>query len=198
MNITVRVSGESGLLLSGLTRSVMSGSNIIHTEIYSSPCGDLLLGSMDGRLCLCDWAAKPKRAETDAVLKRLSGADYVVAPSETTRMAAVQLDEYFARRRMSFDVPLLLFGTEFRRMVWEALLGIPYGVAVSYRDMAERVGRRSAVRAVAAAVGANPVSIFVPCHRVIGSDGRLVGYAGGMEAKRMMLELEKSAGAVMR
>ena len=113
-------------------------------------------------------------------------------------MAAVQLDEYFAGRRMSFDVPLLLFGTEFRRMVWEALLGIPYGVAVSYRDMAERVGRRSAVRAVAAAVGANPVSIFVPCHRVIGSDGCLVGYAGGMEAKRMMLELEKSAGAVMR
>ena len=150
----------------------------------------MLLGELDGALCLCDWAANPKREATDAALRRISGAEYCVAPSAITRIAAMQLDEYFGGIRTTFDMPVRFFGTEFRRGVWEALCDIPYGDTVSYGALAVRLGDRRAVRAVAAAVGENPLSIVVPCHRVIGGDGRLVGYAGGLEAKRFLLELE--------
>ena len=162
----------------------MNREKAILTMTYHSPCGDLLLGSYEEALCLCDWASKPKRAVTDAMIRRLSEAEYIAMPSEVTRLAARQLDEYFAGRRRYFDVPLRMFGTEFRRRVWQAIGEVPYG------ELAERVGDSRAVRAVAAAVGANPVSIFVPCHRVVGRDGALVGYAGGLEAKRRLLELE--------
>lgn len=169
----------------------MNREKAILTMTYHSPCGDLLLGSYEGALCLCDWASKPKRAVTDAMIRRLSGVGYIAVPSEVTRLAARQLDEYFAGCRRYFDVPLRMFGTEFRRRVWQAIGEVPYGDTVSYGELAERVGDDSrAVRAVAAAVGANPVSILVPCHRIVGRDGTLVGYAGGVEAKRRLLELE--------
>lgn len=168
----------------------MNREKAILTMTYHSPCGDLLLGSYEEALCLCDWASKPKRAVTDAMIRRLSEAEYIAMPSEVTRLAARQLDEYFAGRRRYFDVPLRMFGTEFRRRVWQAIGEVPYGDTISYGELAERVGDSRAVRAVAAAVGANPVSIFVPCHRIVGRDGALVGYAGGLEAKRRLLELE--------
>lgn len=168
----------------------MNREKAILTMTYHSPCGDLLLGSYEGALCLCDWASKPKRAVTDAMIRRLSGVGYIAVPSEVTRLAARQLDEYFAGCRRYFDVPLRMFGTEFRRRVWQAIGEVPYGDTVSYGELAERVGDSRAVRAVAAAVGANPVSILVPCHRIVGRDGALVGYAGGLEAKRRLLELE--------
>lgn len=168
----------------------MNREKAILTMTYHSPCGDLLLGSYEEALCLCDWASKPKRAVTDAMIRRLSEAEYIAMPSEVTRLAARQLDEYFAGRRRYFDVPLRMFGTEFRRRVWQAIGEVPYGDTISYGELAERVGDSRAVRAVAAAVWANPVSIFVPCHRIVGRDGALVGYAGGLEAKRRLLELE--------
>ena len=173
----------------------MNREKAILTMLYQSACGDLLLGSFEGALCLCDWVSKPKRAKTDAMIRRLSGSGYVAMPCEVTLLAARQLDEYFAGRSRCFDVPLRLLGTEFQRRVWQAIGEVPYGNTISYGELAERVGDRRAVRAVAAAVGANPVSIFVPCHRIVGSDGALVGYAGGLEAKRRLLELE---GAVVR
>ena len=107
-----------------------------------------------------------------------------------TEEAARQLDEYFARQRREFDVPLLLVGTDFQKTVWRELLKIPFGVTFSYGDMARRIGKPGAVRAVANANGANSISVFVPCHRVIGSDNSLTGYGGGLDAKRMLLELE--------
>ncbi len=183
---------ENGLLLrinSYLWRNSisMNREKAILTMTYHSPCGDLLLGSYEEALCLCDWASKPKRAVTDAMIRRLSEAEYIAMPSEVTRLAARQLDEYFAGRRRYFDVPLRMFGTEFRRRVWQAIGEVPYGDTISYGELAERVGDSRAVRA---AVGANPVSILVPCHRIVGRDGALVGYAGGVEAKRRLLELE--------
>lgn len=101
-----------------------------------------------------------------------------------------QLAEYFAGKRRSFSMPLAVEGTEFQRLTWSTLRNVPYGTTISYRELAARMGRPEAVRAVAAANGRNPLPIVVPCHRVIGSDGRLTGYAGGLEIKRALLELE--------
>ena len=101
-----------------------------------------------------------------------------------------ELEEYFEGRRTSFDVPVALHGTPFQRRVWEALLEIPYGETTSYGELARRLGSPRAMRAVGLANGRNPVAVIVPCHRVIGADGTLTGYGGGLERKRLLLELE--------
>jgi methylated-DNA-[protein]-cysteine S-methyltransferase len=101
-----------------------------------------------------------------------------------------QLDEYFAGRRSSFDIPMQLEGTAFQRTVWHALTEIPYGETISYGELARRIGRPDRARAVGTANGQNPIAVIVPCHRVIGSNGKLVGYGGGLDNKRRLLELE--------
>lgn len=162
----------------------------ILTRRYEAPCGALLLGSLGDRLCLCDWLENRLRNHVDARLRRVLRAEFVDGASGVTDMAAAQLDEYFAGKRRVFDVPLLFVGTEFRKRVWEALLSVPFGKTVSYGDLARRMGIPAAVRAVANACGANAISIFAPCHRVVGSDGALTGYAGGLAAKEFLLRLE--------
>lgn len=104
--------------------------------------------------------------------------------------ARMQLGDYFAGRRRTFELPLAPQGTEFQQRVWRALRTIPYGATISYRDLAERIGKPSAMRAVGAANGRNPLPIVVPCHRVIGADGTLTGFGGGLPTKRFLLELE--------
>ncbi len=104
--------------------------------------------------------------------------------------AASQLAEYFAGRRTGFDLPLAMAGTAFQRRVWAALREIPYGETVSYGELARQIGQASASRAVGLANGRNPVSIVVPCHRVVGTDGSLTGYGGGLDRKRFLLDLE--------
>jgi methylated-DNA-[protein]-cysteine S-methyltransferase len=106
------------------------------------------------------------------------------------REAMGQLASYFAGQRMEFDLPLDPAGTEFQKRVWKALSGIPYGETRSYSELARSIGKPAAVRAVGAANGRNPIGIIVPCHRVIGASGKLVGYGGGLPMKRMLLDLE--------
>jgi len=106
-----------------------------------------------------------------------------------------QLREYADGRRREFEVPIVLRGTAFQRAVWNAIRAIPYGETISYGTLAARVGDRRAVRAIGAATGRNPVSIVVPCHRVVGGDGSLTGYAGGLDRKRALLDLESSRAA---
>lgn len=120
-----------------------------------------------------------------------SPAAYQVAETPLIKKASVQLKEYLDGKRVAFDVPLYLEGTEFQKAVWEALKEIPYGETRSYGQIAERIGRPKACRAVGMANNRNPVAIIVPCHRVIGSDGKLVGYGGGMEIKEKLLALER-------
>ena len=107
--------------------------------------------------------------------------------------AREQLDAYFAGELAEFDLPLAPEGTEFQRRVWDALRRIPYGKTVSYAELARMIGKSEAVRAVGAANGRNPISIIIPCHRVIGADGSLVGYGGGLERKRWLLQHEAVA-----
>ncbi len=158
---------------------------------YTSPYGDLVLGDFDGRLCLCDWMHSKKYDTNCRRLSRMLNADFAEGLTPVIERATAQLDEYFASLRRTFDVPLLFAGTEFQKKVWETLLTIPYGHTVSYGEMARLIGMSKAVRAVAAAIGANAISVIVPCHRVTGSNGALTGYAGGLEAKRFLLELEQ-------
>jgi methylated-DNA-[protein]-cysteine S-methyltransferase len=106
-----------------------------------------------------------------------------------------QLDEYFAGERQQFDVPLWLAGTPFQRRVWQELMRIPFGTTISYAQLALRIGKPTAARAVGHANGRNPISILVPCHRVIGIDGELTGYAGGVDKKRWLLDWERRATA---
>jgi methylated-DNA-[protein]-cysteine S-methyltransferase len=101
-----------------------------------------------------------------------------------------QLKEYFKRQRKSFDIPMDPQGTEFQKEVWEALKEIPYGTTLSYGQIAKNIGRPNASRAVGGAIGKNPISIFIPCHRVIGSNGKLTGFAGGISTKATLLKIE--------
>lgn len=162
----------------------------IRIQRYQSPCGELILGSFGDRLCLCDWMFEKRRTSIDTRICKALQAVYEEGTSEIIARAIVQLDEYFARRRETFDIPLVFTGTDFQNAVWQELLNIPYGRMVSYGRLSLTLGNPKAVRAVAAANGANPISIFVPCHRVIGSNHKLVGYGGGLSAKKKLLDLE--------
>ena len=168
----------------------MYKKNIVKTKRYESPCGTLLLGSFNDKLCLCDWQVEKHRDHVDKRLKRVLQADFEDSSSAVIEKAIVLLDEFFAGKRKRFDLPLLFVGTNFQKRVWNELLKIPYGKTVSYGEMASRIGMPRAVRAVANANGANAISIFVSFYRVIGSDGSLTGYGGGLAAKKKLLELE--------
>ncbi len=170
----------------------MSSKNIIQIQHYNSPCGELLLGSYYGCLCLCDWGVGYQRDFVANRLQQSLYADFLEDSSEVTQEAAKQLDEYFANERVSFDLPLLFVGTDFQKLVWHKLLAIPYCSTVSYSVLAHQIGHPTAVRAVANANRANALSIFVPCHRVIGANNLLTGYAGGLQAKKFLLDLESS------
>jgi methylated-DNA-[protein]-cysteine S-methyltransferase len=152
---------------------------------HTSPLGAVLLAATDRGLAGL-WF-EGQRYHPNA-------ADWPMEPGHPVlTVACKQLDEYFAGRRTAFDLPLdLQGGTPFQRSVWQALLGIPAGERTSYAVLSQRIGKPAAVRAVGAAVGRNPVSIVVPCHRVVGTDGSLTGYAGGLERKSALLRLESA------
>ena len=164
--------------------------NSISLQHYDSPCGRLVLASFADRLCLCDWSDNPfaerNRRRIEKYLKATSKTETTSVLEETKR----QLDEYFAGKRKAFDIQLCLVGTDFQHKVWNALRSIPYGSTKSYKDIAQCIGKPKAVRAVAGAIGANAISILIPCHRVIGSNHSLTGYAGGLETKRGLLGME--------
>lgn len=113
--------------------------------------------------------------------------------TDLLKKAGEQLMEYFSGKRKTFDLPLAPSGTEFQKKVWKALCQIPYGETRSYGEIAAQIGNPKACRAVGGANNKNPIMIFIPCHRVIGADGSLVGFGGGIEAKKFMLNLEKGA-----
>lgn len=145
--------------------------------MVQSPVGDLTLTEENGALTGLYFGRRS-----------LEGEEGLTALLER---AFQQLEEYFAGKRKQFDLPLSLRGTEFQRQVWAALRDIPYGETRSYGQIAQAVGRPKAVRAVGMANHRNPISIIVPCHRVVGADGSLTGYGGGLENKKFLLALER-------
>lgn len=157
------------------------------STVVASPVGPLTLVASDEGLRAVLWPGDdPARVPT------ATEAVPVAAPGDHPVLAAtaVQLDEYFAGERRSFDLPLDPVGTDFQLAAWRALREIPYGTTATYAEQAARLGDRNKARAVGAANARNPLSIVVPCHRVVGTDGRLTGFAGGVDTKRSLLELE--------
>ena len=139
---------------------------------------------------MCDSATERHHEQVRRRLSRLLDAEFTEGTSAVIEAAVTQLDEYFAGERREFDVPLIFAGTEFQKAVWNELMLIPPGRTTTYGELACRIGRPAAVRAIANAVGSNALSVLVPCHRVLGADGALTGYAGGLPAKRHLLNLE--------
>ena len=166
--------------------------NEINIQYYKENGCNLILGSFDGKLCLADHKYRKQRSTIDKRLQDNLKAKFVKQSDEVLELTIKQLDEYFDMSRKEFDIPLLLVGSEFQKSVWEALLKIPFGQTRSYKEQAKIVGDEKAVRAVANANGANAISIIVPCHRIIGSNGKLTGYAGGLNLKKKLLELENN------
>ena len=156
----------------------MSGT--IKIESFNTKLGELILGSFEDKLCLCDWRYRKMRKVVDERIKQYFGAEFLLAGSEVIEKTKTQLTEYFSGERKVFDLPLKLAGTEFQKRVWESLMKIEYGQSKSYSSLSEELGDLKAIRAVASANGANAISIIIPCHRIIGKDGSLVGYAGGL------------------
>ena len=152
--------------------------------------GELLLGSYEGSICLCDWAYRSMRSRIDQRIQKGLNAVYRKGDSPELRRLEEQLDEYFRKERTEFDLPLLTVGTDFQKSVWKALGGIGYGQTRTYSELAGMIGRPEAVRAVGSANGANAISIIIPCHRIIEKNGSSGGYAGGISTKRKLLELE--------
>lgn len=147
------------------------------TAIYHSPVGDLQLDYEDGAV---------------TALKNATANANADPPSALSELVFWQLDKYFAGTLKEFDFPYLPHGTPFQEKVWAALLEIPYGETRSYKDIAEAIGHPKAFRAIGMANHANPILIAIPCHRVVGANGSLVGYGGGLAMKKALLELEKA------
>jgi len=162
--------------------------------VLPTPIGPLTLVASSSGLRAVLWSVDDATRVPGVALDEMpSRSDDAPPRSEVTIMeqAAVELDEYFEGARRSFDVPLDPVGTAFQRRAWAALRTIPYGETVTYGEQAERLGDRRKARAVGAANGRNPISIIVPCHRVVGSNGSLTGFAGGLDVKAWLLDHER-------
>ena len=158
-------------------------------KLIDSPLGKLTIVAQSSKLVAILW-------ENDQPNRVRLGEMEQEDNDSTLLEAERQLQEYFQGKRQQFDLPMEFNGTEFQKQVWQALLQIPYGETRSYLDIATAIGNKKAVRAVGAANGRNPISIIAPCHRVIGASGALTGFAGGLEAKALLLSVEQKAAGL--
>lgn len=165
--------------------------NQINTRHHSTQMGEVILGSFDGRLCLLDFVEGKAGGIVRDRIRRVLNAKLVEHDDDILRETRRQLDEYLEGQRKGFDIPVLMVGTDFQKDVWNAVMRVPYGASSTYSQIARDIGKERAVRAVGNAMAANPIAIIIPCHRVVGSDGTLVGYGGGLSRKSRLLTLER-------
>ena len=165
--------------------------NQINIQYYKTKIGELISGSFDNKLCLLDFRYRRMRSTVDKRIKRGLSAEFVERDDEILKLSKEQIDEYLAGKRRKFDLPVLTVGTEFQKNVWDALMKVPYGTTSTYLRLANNINNEKAVRAVAGANGANSIALIIPCHRIIGSNGELVGYGGGLPVKKRLLKLER-------
>lgn len=164
--------------------------NRIFIKYHKTRIGELILGSFEGKLCLLDFRYRKMRDAIDNRIKSGLTAEFTLEDDEVLEQAITEIEEYLTGNRTVFEIPLLMTGTGFQKAVWNALMQIPYGKTASYIDLARAIDKEKAVRAVAGANGANAIAIIIPCHRIIGNNGELVGYGGGLAVKKQLLNLE--------
>lgn len=164
---------------------------MIYTRCFHSPLGGMVACATEQGLCLLEFVGSRRVEREQRDLQRLLKRRLAAGTNRHLEQAEAELREYFAGIRRQFEVALHTPSTPFQAAVWAALQQIPYGTTVSYQEQAERIGKPSAVRAVANANGQNRVSVIIPCHRVIGADGSLTGYGGGLQRKQWLLEHER-------
>jgi AraC family transcriptional regulator of adaptative response/methylated-DNA-[protein]-cysteine methyltransferase len=167
-------------------------AGVIVTERFDSPLGEMVVCASDKGVCLLEFIDGGRVEDEFDQLRQLLGQQIVHGRNRHSEQAIQEIDEYFAGRRKVFDVALQMPGTPFQQAVWQALLTVPYGQTTSYQAQSDKIGKPKAIRAVAAANGANRISIIVPCHRIIGKDGSLTGYGGGLPRKRWLISHESS------
>jgi len=175
----------------GTTPGNGRGTKVLTVNRILTPLGPMLAGTTDDGICLLEFVDRRMIETQLRVLQKRLGASFVPGEHDLLHRLDGQMHEYFSGARTTFDVPLTLGGTPFQVKAWNALLAIPYGSTRSYEEQARAIGAPSAVRAVANANGQNRIAVVIPCHRVIGADGELRGYGGGLWRKRLLLELEK-------
>ena len=165
---------------------------IINTTTFSTPLGEMFAAaSKKGIVMLTFFTPFYIEAKIE-VLKKTLNAEVIPANNEIFKALKIQLNEYFEKKRTTFEIPLQLIGSPFQVKCWKELLNIPYGKTISYKEQAIKIGNEKAFRAVANANGQNMIDIIVPCHRVIANNGKLSGYTGGVEIKEFLLKLEQN------
>ena len=164
----------------------------INIQYYKTKYAEFILGSFENKLCLLDFKYRKMRTTVDNRLKKGFKAEFVEQDNEILKETRKQLDEYFNMTRKEFEIPIITVGTDFQKSVWEGLLNIPYGTTSTYLQLAKNIGNEKAVRAVANANGANSIAIIIPCHRIIGTNGELTGFGGGLPLKKRLLDLEQN------
>lgn len=176
----------------GFTPSESKNEKVVTIKRILSPLGPIFAGATAEGICLVEFTDRRMIETQINRLRKSLKAEFVQGESKHIDKLETQLGEYFNKKRTEFDVPLELTGSEFQKMAWDALMKIPYGETRSYQQQAIKVGDKNAVRAVARANGDNKISILIPCHRVIGKNGKLAGYGGGLWRKKYLIDLEQS------
>ena len=179
----------------GFSPSKSQTSQLIVTTRILTPLGPMLAGANDGGICLLEFIDRRMLETEIRRLSRLLNAEFVPGFSQHFETLNIQLEEYFVGKRREFDLPLVLTGTPFQQKVWRGLQKILFGSTRSYKEQAEAIGLPNAVRAVARANGENRIAVIIPCHRVIGADGKLTGYGGGLWRKQWLLNHETEKGS---
>jgi len=172
--------------------------NQINIQYHKTKYGEFILGSFEDKLCLLDFRYRKLRAVVDKRLQEGFDAIFVEQSSDVIQDSIKQLDEYFNMQRREFDVPIITTGSDFQKKVWKALQEVPYAKTSTYLDIAIKIGNKKATKAVASANAANSIGIIIPCHRIIGSNGELIGYGGGLAIKKRLLKLEQNLFCAFR
>jgi len=170
-----------------------NGDTVINLQIFETPLGKMIACATEKGICMLEFMDRDSYIEELKNLKRLLNATIEIIDNKHLKALEEQLYGYFAKKRKKFELSLITPGTEFQNKVWEKLMEIPYGKSRSYKQQSIAVGNLGAIRAVGTANGANRIAIVIPCHRVIGEDGSLTGYGGGLKRKKWLLEFESGA-----
>ncbi|MBW6497159.1 MAG: methylated-DNA--[protein]-cysteine S-methyltransferase [Bacteroidales bacterium] len=165
---------------------------MIYSKIIETPIGNMLACSVTGGICMLEFCDNRDLASEQIKLSEVFNAPIVEQSNEIIDLLETQLREYFEGKRKSFSVPIYPVGTDFQKKVWNQLLGVEYGKTITYKEQALALGDLKAIRAVASANGANKIPIVIPCHRVVGSQGNLTGYSGGLWRKKFLLDFESA------